>query len=319
MASQARTHTADTAPPFMPKPLRFKRKRPSSQSDFAYSSKCHRISSPSPNRHRRHHRHRDHHHRSNHRRCTSTEAYPKDAAWDQDMHPDAAFRESLFDALADDEGAAFWEGVYGQPIHTYSPYFPTNNDPDKPNLERMTEDEYLTYVRAKMWEKSHGYVLEERRRREEERAGRKEKEKERKKWQANVEEALRRGEERRRKNTWKVVWDRYVQHWEGNFDRHQENGMVKKKSENIPWPVKSGRWEDVAKEEVEAFYRHAPQTTGGPDVDLLDVLKKERVRWHPDKMQQRAGSDGLDAETMKRVTAVFQVVDRLWGEVKGKS
>ena len=35
------------------------------------------------------------------------------------MDPNSAFIESLFDALADDEGAAYWEDVYGQPIHTY--------------------------------------------------------------------------------------------------------------------------------------------------------------------------------------------------------
>ena len=41
------------------------------------------------------------------------------ASWNQAKDPEAAFRESLFDAMADDEGAAFWEGVYGQPIHVY--------------------------------------------------------------------------------------------------------------------------------------------------------------------------------------------------------
>ncbi|KAL9131391.1 MAG: hypothetical protein Q9217_000659 [Psora testacea] len=159
------------------------------------------------------------------------------------MSPDTAFRESLFDALADDEGAAFWEGVYGQPIHTYSPSRPNNDhskdDAENPGLERMTDDEYVAYVRAKMWEKSHGYV--------------------------------------------------------------------------------SGKREDVTKEEVERFYMHAPQAVWDGEVDLGNVLKKERVKWHPDKMQQRAGTDRLDEETVKLVTAVFQVVDRLWGEVKGKT
>lgn len=32
---------------------------------------------------------------------------------------DDAFRDSLFDALADDEGAHYWESVYSQPIHVY--------------------------------------------------------------------------------------------------------------------------------------------------------------------------------------------------------
>lgn len=48
-------------------------------------------------------------------------------------------------------------------------------------------------------------------------------------------------------------------------------------------------------------------------------MKKERVRWHPDKMQQKAGSEGLDEDTTKIVTAVFQMVDRLWSETKGRA
>jgi len=42
------------------------------------------------------------------------------------MHPRCAisdpierFQESLFDALGDDEGAAFWKEYIGQPIHNY--------------------------------------------------------------------------------------------------------------------------------------------------------------------------------------------------------
>ena len=71
--------------------------------------------------------------------------------------------------------------------------------------------------------------------------------------------------------------------------------------------------EDVGAGEVEKFFKNAAEIGG---VDLGNVLKKERVRWHPDKMQQRAGEGGIDRATMKLVTAVFQVVDRLWSEIR---
>ena len=241
------------------------------------------------------------------------------------MHPDAAFRESLFDALADDEGAAFWEGVYGQPIHTYSPYYAPNSlngedeedDPEHPRLERMSDEEYTAYVRAKMWEKSHGYVIEERRRREEERKEKRKRDEEGRKWQLGVEEALKRGEVRRKKNKWKGVWEQYLRGWEGmKLCSHGEGKGTMK--EQIAWPVESGAWKDVGREEVERFFRHGPQAVGEGEVSLGDVLKKERVRWHPDKMQQRAGSGGIDGGTMKLITAVFQVVDRLWSETRKK-
>lgn len=226
------------------------------------------------------------------------------------MTADAAFRESLFDALADDEGAAYWEGVYGQPIHTYSPYYAAYgydddgaDDPENPRLERMDDEEYAAYVRGKMWEKSHEHIVEERRRREAERERRKAKEEEGRRWRVGVEEALRRGEERRKRNRWKGIWEGYLGFWEEGKGR-------------ISWPVESGKMGDVGTGEVEKFFRGVGGVGG---VDLGEVLKKERVRWHPDKMQQRAGEVGIDGGTMKMVTAVFQVVDRLWGEIREKA
>lgn len=224
------------------------------------------------------------------------------------MTADAAFRESLFDALADDEGAAYWEGVYGQPIHTYSPYYYDDDgaeDPENPRLERMDDEEYAAYVRGKMWERSHEHIVAERRRREEERGRRKAEEEAGRRWRGGVEEALKRGEERRKRKRWEGVWEGYLRGW--------EEGKGKGR---ISWPVDGGKMEDVGTGEVEKFFSGVG---GAGGVDLGEVLKKERVRWHPDKMQQRAGEVGIDAGTMKMVTAVFQVIDRLWSEIRVKA
>ena len=77
----------------------------------------------------------------------------------QAVDPDLAFRESLFDAMADDEGAAYWEGVYGESIHSYPR--PSLKD-DQGHLEQMTDDQYVEYVKAKMWEKKNPELLRER-------------------------------------------------------------------------------------------------------------------------------------------------------------
>lgn len=184
----------------------------------------------------------------------------------------------------------------------------------------MTDEQYVTYVRSKMWEKSHRHIVEERRRREEERRKRKEEERrakeEGRRWRDGLEEALKRGEERRRCGRWVGVWERYNKGWEELRLDAEVGAEGKDLKDRIAWPVASGSRTDMGKDGVESFYRHAPKAAGSV-LDLGDVLKKERVRWHPDKMQQRAGSGGLDAETMKIVTAVFQVVDRLWSETKG--
>lgn len=214
--------------------------------------------------------------------------------------------------MADDEGAAFWEGVYGQPIHTYSPYYyraPTSAHGDDPadlgdaKLEKMDDEEYAAYVRRKMWDKSHEHAVRERRRRQERRKKMRVREEKERQWQAGVEEALKRGKERRERNRWKGVWERYVAGW-------------KEGKKKIFWPVESGKMGDVRTGEVEKFFRGVAGTEG---VDIGDVLKKERVRWHPDKMQQRAGDVGVDGGTMKVVTAVFQAVDRLWSEIRERA
>lgn len=72
----------------------------------------------------------------------------------------------------------------------------------------------------------------------------------------------------------------------------------------------------MGKDEVEAFFLNAP-TAGKPDqADLVKTLKLERVRWHPDKIQQKLGAHGIDEGRMQGVTQVFQIVDRMWNEMK---
>ncbi|KAL8705989.1 MAG: hypothetical protein Q9201_000933 [Fulgogasparrea decipioides] len=293
-------------------PFRFKRKHPDNSAANPGPSK--RLSQPTSSFHHPNHRrhHSPHHHRSRQHRSPSLSS-------DQHLDSETAFRESLFDALADDEGAAFWESVYGQPIHTYSPYIlssaKTNNDPEQAELQRMTDDEYATYVRARMWEKSHGFIIEERRRREVERVRRKHREKHERDWERSVEEALKRGEERREKSRWKDAWGRYLRGWDvlSQIGNREDTEM----KERIPWPVETVRYKDVAAEQVEKFFKHAPQPRKpGDEVNLGATLKVERLRWHPDKFLQRAGGQGLDKETIAKVTTVFQVIDRMWSGMR---
>lgn len=288
-----------------PKPskIRFKSKDRQDHDNPEPSSRKHSSSS-------RHHRHRRH--RSKRRHSSTSE---------RTTSPNTAFRESLFDAMADDEGAAFWEGVYGQPIHTYSPHIKTPEG----ELEKMTDEAYVAYVRRKMWERSHEYIVEERKRRDEQRNRKRKRETEEKEWERGVDQALKRGEERRRTGKWKVCWLAYERGWER---LQEEQAILSEKNstsprERISWPVESGSWEDVQPAQVERFFKHAPQPTSDAvgdlvPVDLAAVLKAERVRWHPDKMQQRFRGQGvdLDEKTMKIVTAVFQVVDRMWTEAR---
>ncbi|KAI4110418.1 MAG: hypothetical protein LQ339_001283 [Xanthoria mediterranea] len=292
-------------------PFRFKRKPSEDSTAFDLPSSKRRSHSASGSRHAHGHRH---HHRRRHRSRRHNSPSP---STDHQLDPETAFRESLFDALADDEGAAFWESVYGQPIHTYSPYVHSAGEhgSGQAELQRMTDDEYATHVRTRMWEKSHAHVVGERRRREEQSSRRKEKEEQYRKWERDVEAALRRGEEKRRKTKWKEAWGRYLQGWEALSS--PGHGRGKKLKDQIPWPVETGRYRDVDQEQVEIFFRHGPQSERPSEAfDLTRVLKIERVRWHPDKILQKARGDGLDEEIMAMVTAVFQIIDKLWSGMR---
>lgn len=273
-------------------------------------------SRPSKRRHR--HRHRSREPPSN-----------DDPTQPAPLSPGAAFRESLFDALGDDEGAAYWETVYGQPIHNYAvPEVPKGPDGE---LEQMSDEEYAAYVRARMWERTREGMLEEqeRLRAERRRARAREGEasaRERERWafERAMEESLKRGAERkRRRKGWEGVWKEYLARWE-EIGRVIERASVSTEETQgekdspplrnlLLWPVESGKRRDVSPDAVEEFMRHAP------GADLLATLKTERVRWHPDKIQHRYSALGIEDDVMRSVTEVFQIVDRMWSEERERA
>lgn len=290
------------------------------------SSTRYRSDNESDSRRRHRHSKRRHKHREDGRTFTRTGDYDdpdhrhRESLYDPlnnaspDVDPGALFRESIFDAMADDEGADYWEGVYGQPVHIYPN---TKTGPDG-KLERMTDDEYADFVRTKMWEKSHQHILEERAARERTRRDRKartrdleeesaKEEAERENIRRQMDDSLKRGAGRKRAKEAGAAWATYTTKW-NHLKSMQDSGLHNPR-DAIPWPVTSGRASHVDGKPVEEFLKSSPDWRE----DAMALLKMERVRWHPDKMQQRFGQH-LDAGAMKLVTAVFQVIDRLWNE-----
>ncbi|TKA29793.1 hypothetical protein B0A50_03157 [Salinomyces thailandicus] len=277
--------------------------------------------------------------------------FPREPAHPDGPPPADAFRDSLFDALADDEGAHYWESVYSQPIHIYPR---PSQQTQEGGLEAMSDEEYVQYVKTKMWAKKHPEIVHERaeserkkREREEERTRAKEdfvRQKERAAWERAERRNARRfacgseeeeGDEQYEKSVPRKDWDtaarsrnesesdsEYTAAWSGYLAAWDElkQQLASKDdksvaeaappSKRIPWPVLGSK--PVLRANIEAFIRRAP----AEDVRMrLQVLKAERVRWHPDKIQQRFGGD-VDDGTMKLVTGVFQVVDAVFEEVK---
>ncbi|KAJ5319847.1 hypothetical protein PENANT_c026G09285 [Penicillium antarcticum] len=283
-----------------------------------HSKDSHTPSSSSARPHRK--RHRSHRSRSPSKHSKRRHRSPTPPT-QPPLNTNDAFRESLFDALGDDEGAAYWESVYGQPIHNYSiPNVPKGPDGE---LEQMSDEEYVSYVRTRMWERTREGMIEEQERLRAERMRHKKKEEkgrtaeaERRAFEQAMDDSLRRGAERKKLKAWDGAWREYLQQWDviGRLGKEAADGAEGEKGSSKPlrnllfWPVRSGKRADVEPEAVEEFMRHAP------GLDLLSILKAERIRWHPDKIQHRYGALGIDDVAMRSVTEVFQIVDRMWSE-----
>ncbi|KAK3380093.1 hypothetical protein B0T24DRAFT_614145 [Lasiosphaeria ovina] len=223
--------------------------------------------------------------------------------------------------MADDEGAAYWEGVYGQPIHVYAADRERGSGGPGGELERMTDDEYAAYVRQKMWEKTHAGAIEERARRARERDAAQLRQEEGRRIQAEIERSLRRGEQRRKRRVWTDRWDGYLARWAAfagagggsvGVDVPQASSGAAAAA-GIPWPVDRADGAPVDEQSVRVFFVNGLGLDELGEKESAARLKDERVRWHPDKMQQRLGGH-VDAATMRDVTAIFQAIDALWND-----
>ncbi|XWW93503.1 hypothetical protein V2A60_001436 [Cordyceps javanica] len=261
---------------------------------------------------------RGHHHpHRRRRRGRSRSPTPPNPHEPEPLDPEAAFRASLFDAMADDEGAAYWEGVYGQPVHVYE----QDKVGPQGELERMTDDEYAAHVRQRMWEKTHAGLLEERARREARRRQKEDEARHDARLRAEMERSLRRGEARRERRLWARRWEDYAAAWDAwdGAARHMawpwEGGAPRRPA---GWGVVGdGPEEEVDEAAVRAFFVHGLAADELGEDAFAARLRDERVRWHPDKMQQRLGGK-VDDKIMRDVTAIFQIIDRLWAEMRKK-
>ncbi|KAI5203878.1 hypothetical protein E4T39_03933 [Aureobasidium subglaciale] len=283
--------------------------------------------------------------------ATSTSPLPNSNSATSPKDPDTAFRESLFDAMADDEGAAYWQGIYGDSIHAYPR--PSVKDPQG-HLEQMSDDQYVAYVKTKMWEKKNPEVLRERLARQEAEAtsrrrghdseddeyeedfewvGSAEKGYEKrstksrrlpprretresrhdKAFLSDIDAALARGAKRKETKKYQQAWSAYLQRWQAlKTSPPPPSVSAEALLKEIPWPVQSLVSTDVNKQNVEDFFANAPLE----DDVRVKTLKDESVNWHPDRFQRRFGGSGVNEETLKLATSVFQTIYEMWERMR---
>lgn len=118
---------------------------------------------------------------------------------------------------------------------------------------------------------------------------------------------------------WSNIWNLYSSHWGMLNELAKTDRKGEETSQNVSlekkllWPVESASRADITEENITLFLSRAPQETSSRSyAQWVALLKIERVRWHPDKMQQRYGRLGMDGTILEAVTAVAQIMNKLW-------
>jgi hypothetical protein len=123
------------------------------------------------------------------------------------------------------------------------------------------------------------------------------------------------------------LWHYYLKRWEELQELAQDRqrpdqdvGQLFLRNK-MAWPVESGKRKDVVRDEIERFVRKGTTAVDSGSADeeaFVNAVKSERIRWHPDKIQQRYGFMEIDENTLQGVTAVFQVFDAMWNEIRNR-
>lgn len=86
----------------------------------------------------------------------------------------------------------------------------------------------------------------------------------------------------------------------------------------IPWPVKTGRWEDVNEAKVAEFFSKAMPVPDTPEAveDRIKLMTAENLRWHPDKITSRFGPGAFSGKYREALSIIARLSLRLRQEAK---
>ncbi|QIW95261.1 hypothetical protein AMS68_000779 [Peltaster fructicola] len=113
----------------------------------------------------------------------------------------------------------------------------------------------------------------------------------------------------RERQEWKEIWSRYERDWDKLKTMDDIDSFDEDVRDTIPWPVKSGRWEDVDDAAITDFFRHGPDDVFEDPLAFKKFIKRQLKIWHTDKILQRfMGCKGLpDMERSLKLVAQILV------------
>lgn len=119
--------------------------------------------------------------------------------------------------------------------------------------------------------------------------------------------------------TWLHMTSEYRKVWaDYQYDNKKADALSKNKVPlliRLLYPVFSGLPGDVNDTAVKMFYTKAIYHWGG---DIIETMKAERTKWHPDKIDQRYNGEPDIEQVKEKANIIFRVANEIITETKEK-
>lgn len=217
------------------------------------------------------------------------------------------------DQASDIVGIWYSDIVRESQTQTKSTPEPNDEDAERLRAEERRQEEECCQEEARREEEEARRQEEERRREEAARQEEARREREREETRRRREEARADRERQQRERIareWSESWTRYERDWE-NMQRRGIDTLDKAVKDSVPWPVKSGRWQDVNEANVRAFLRHAPDDASENPRRFRSLLRRQSLRWHMDILPNRFPMVTDDEECRPLATLIQPVINGL--------
>nr|POF07068.1 hypothetical protein CFP56_31692 [Quercus suber] len=112
---------------------------------------------------------------------------------------------------------------------------------------------------------------------------------------------------------WHEVWTRHERDWVNLLRLDRRHTLDEDVRDSLPWPVRSGRWQDVTDRSVQDFFSHV-QHRPHAAVDATwntRMLRRQALRWQEDYLVRMFPRAKDDADVLTLVGVVAAVIGRL--------
>jgi hypothetical protein len=114
---------------------------------------------------------------------------------------------------------------------------------------------------------------------------------------------------------WDEAWATYERDWK-NMSRVSTFELDEEVKASVPWPVRSGRWQDVSSGNVRCFFRNAPSGGSSDPAQSRSILRQQMWRWHEDRIRRSFPRIADDAEALELAVVVMQIINAMLEDIQ---